>query len=851
MLHSPVQAIGAAGGSGAEYQTVQAAIDAEQDAVIAGLVPQAGTGAGVFVGAAGVGLSVVDDFYVGYYLVNSDLTPSNGLVARASRVTAYVAATRTFTLSDPWDFSAESTCDLILPAKVTVFKDATEDLVVTKNLELNGAGHNLEGRIDQTGGTLLAVRALGVRAGVQKTNYGRLELENCEVWRRGATLYTVLLTSGSNLGRMVAKNCTFHGRVAGRRGFIGWEISGCQNRGLNDGVQGVPYALVESVAGAAIVVSAVDVELSGAFSGAVLYSENSITGAGAFISVQGAIEASEDFYGINMQNRRFALGRAVGAAILTPAFTSGSINLRAGILQSQPFTLAAETLATAGFPFTLSILAVQDFTGTANLDLNMTNGQCLLESDSACFVSLVTTEGTVACSGAVTLRSSGSNVFPNVRSARGNVAMVCLAVDTGAAGVVTNSMIVGIYGALAARGFHVAASQTGGGAATISGGWVAEFCPNARPFALDSGLVAVSAGTFTHSGSCTGTGVGNCIISASLTGSTITLSGNVQMFFSAVGGTVQYRMSGAGGTLNITSSLQDYVGGRRTTFELAGSTGAGATVANTGAAITIDGAISTATAAWVNATTATSTARVTGTVTFRNCSFAGAHIALNATAVGGVAAGPSSLVYENCVFESSFTDQTGAGTLTWAAAALIVRNCSFVGTFTYNGTSFATVQGFDTIFSGPLVGGGARPATLQFFHCTFLSSYLSLLPDIVETYFELPSAAALVRGQLVEIRATQIAGDQTAIGMLAGVNLNALGGAGGATIVVTKGRVFVNCAAGVADGAFLVVDAAGTPTQAVTAANLAALVLGQTVGQALEAVGATVANQAYSEVNVR
>ena len=215
-----------------------------------------------------------------------------------------------------------------------------------------------------------------------------------------------------------------------------------------------------------------------------------------------------------------------------------------------------------------------------------------------------------------------------------------------------------------------------------------------------------------------------------------------------------------------------------------------------------------------------------------------------------MAEGPSSLIFEGCNFESSLTDRTGAGTITWAAATLLFRNCHVEGLFTVTGTSFTTLQAFETEFKGGVTATGTRPTTYQFFRCSFgAAAYDSLKPDVVETWFVLPSAAALTRGQLVELAGATVA-NQGAVAVNAGVVLNAVAGAAVQTIVVTKGRIFVDVAAGVVAGDALKVDVA-VPTQAITAANAAALVLGQTIGAALEATGATVAGEAYSEVNIR
>jgi hypothetical protein len=249
------------------------------------------------------------------------------------------------------------------------------------------------------------------------------------------------------------------------------------------------------------------------------------------------------------------------------------------------------------------------------------------------------------------------------------------------------------------------------------------------------------------------------------------------------------------------------------------------------------------------------TAALTGIVRFRNLLLEAGTNVLNAIA-GTTVSGPSSLTFENCIFNGAVVDATGAGTLTWAAATWRYKECHLDALFTFSGTRFSVMEHFNTVLNGDTVNKaitatGTRPATYRMWKCTFSGGlYDDLKPEVINASHSIAGAAAFTRGQLVRIDATPNAAAQTAGTINAGAVLADTAGAGVDVTIVTDGRVFVDVAAGVVAGDGLKVDAAGTPTQAITSA-LGALVLGQTVGTALEATGATNAGEAYSEVHTR
>ena len=230
-------------------------------------------------------------------------------------------------------------------------------------------------------------------------------------------------------------------------------------------------------------------------------------------------------------------------------------------------------------------------------------------------------------------------------------------------------------------------------------------------------------------------------------------------------------------------------------------------------------------------------------------------ILVNSVVVGSSVTGPASITFSQTVFRSSLTDATGAGTITWAGSSMSFKDCTLDGLFTFVGTRFSTVEGIETFFNG-ISGGksvsasGTRPATYRFWACGFKAGYMDLLPEVLRDWIVLPADVGLSAGNLVSINATNEVIAQTMTGILEGVLLGTVLAADPA-VVVRDGELFVDAAATVDNGDYMIVDAAGTPTQGLDVTLASALVLGQTVGRALEDDGITVAGKAYTSVHVR
>lgn len=94
------------GRDGVGYLSIAAAIAGQVEDTVA-FLPQPGTTSNVLVGTAA--LSAVDDFYKDYYAVYTGLSPFEGQVLRAYRVSKYIGATRTATLDGPFPLSAVTT----------------------------------------------------------------------------------------------------------------------------------------------------------------------------------------------------------------------------------------------------------------------------------------------------------------------------------------------------------------------------------------------------------------------------------------------------------------------------------------------------------------------------------------------------------------------------------------------------------------------------------------------------------------------------------------------------------------------------------------------------------------------
>jgi len=781
------------GGSGIRYQTVAAAQAVEAESVTVD-VTGAGTTAGVVVGTGA--LSAVDDFYKDFWLVLTDPTPGDGLVCRYARVSAYVGATKTFTIDQPWDFGVGETYEIISPIRITLTRDVTEDVTFTKNVELDLAGHRLRGRVDQTAGSFCWIRGGGgyVTNGVEKTNIGVLWIEDCSVSRRDATIYAVRLTSGSDLGRCELVNSRLEGVVSSRRGRMGWRIVDCLNSGITDSSGGVPYRLVESVAGVAVVVTQFDAEIDSELSGAFFYSENSLTGGGAYISIQAAIRPQEDFFGIGTYSRRLAICRGVGAATLTLTMTTGAIN----ITDTQSMERGGTGSQIRSFAFG----AVQDFTGTFSFLMSAPGTSVNLASMTLGSSAALLVEGTVNMTGTATV---GGTTGKRLELSGGTFAFVSLdgPITTGSATV--SGTFWSTRGAASFNAITFLVSQTvGAPAVTVSiTQLINGFTYNAFAFAAG---ITVSVGTYTLSGAMAlnvGPNATTFNLSSAVTGGTWTVSGAIEYFDrNQFQSGSFFSHAGTGGTMTVSNTVVLNQDGR------ASLTVALVRVTSTG---TIN--VTSATILWRHYNfnvadiflvdvTAAGVGSVTGAVTLEDCLFQNTATALSAAA-GGTATGPSSLTFENCIFRSSFTDAAGAGVITWAAATLLFRNIHVEGLFTFVGTRFSVVQAFETVFNGNSANlaisfSGVRPATYEFWGCRFPSgrpfstpAAAGGQPDIMDDWVVLPNGPAGVptaktAGQLVFF---DTAGDAiTPAGgeSIEGVVLRAVGAVAGTPVIAVR-----------------------------------------------------------------
>lgn len=833
------------GGSGTQYLTIADAILGETETRVAGVVPQAGTGPGVLVGPGT--LSAVDDFYKDWIVENTDTTPTNGLVSQWARVASYVGATRTMTLDKPWDFSTESTFLLVDPVRLTLKQDITEDVIVNKCAIMDLGGNRVKGKIDVTASEFCWVRGANgfVTNGIQKADFGLLKVDKATVSRRDATIYALLMTNGSDLGRCELTDCEFMGRVAGRRGYSGWIIQNCRNYGVPATTISYPYALVESIAGVAIVLTALDVALDSQFSGSVVYSENSITGATGYVSILGSLRSPPDSINTNDGSRRIAFFSAIGGATLNVTLTSGRV------LISPADVNASAELVSTGVIEQLCFLEAINFTGTCSVTMSTGgNVRCIVPNVSN--GAAVEIAGTATMSGSVTL--AGTDTLNFSCGLGGGVIM--LRMDSAVTGSITISGgAVTMLGGSTALVVFAGNINAGAPTITISKGFTAQYGSTAFRYFI-YGAISITLGTFQFSGGIFQPG---CVFTANtitlgtaVSGGTWTVSGTIGITSLINGGVAQIfcEHQGTGGTITISNSVS-FIGLNSGWGTIAQATGAGSTISITSTTVDLRG-FTVSNTSIVRAVTATSSASVTGAITFMYCTIGSGFNFLVATAVGGVAAGPSSLLFDHCSFGGTVTSESGSGTITWAAAALRFRHCHIEGLFTIVLTRFTTVEAFFTRFSGnssnkSITASGTRPTTFRYWKCSFAARYDDIQPEVLDVYDILPAQAALAQGQPVKVNAANQYQVCVAASVVDGIALAAAGGAGTIIIAIRQGRAYVTCKAATANGDNLVLDIV-TPTQA----NLAAAaVVGQEIGTALEAVGAVVAGKCYSAINVR
>jgi hypothetical protein len=823
------------GRSGAVYASIALAIAGEVATEVSGNVPQAGTVAGSLVGPGT--LSAVDGFYKDWWIVNTSAAPSSGLAYQYARVSDYVGATRTFTLDKPWNFSAEATFSVIQEAGAVLKQDDTEDIIINKPFALDLAGNRLKGKIDVTAANFAWIRGGGgyVTNGIQKTDLGVLKVNDCSVSRRDTTIYAVLLTEAVNLGRCELTNCEFMGRVAGRRGIVGWSIYYCRNKGLNDSAGDIPYTLVESVGAVAVVASQFDCQITSEFSGACFYSENSITGPALYMSLYATLWPEKDYAGIpTVSPGSFAIAQALTTATLTFTTTgTGAVEIE------RPNHYQSTSAANAVRAF--SVLSVKNFTGTANIAFSHSGVFNLLVGNGN-DISFVLIEGASNMTGSVTL---GGTILKHLNTLNPTVRLLQV-----------NSVI---------NGGSVTIS---GGAITVVGGEVNVCNINA----FDVGATVTISVTlnfrscifvnilsmFGGTGTYTISGAGfmeNCGLSALgqifSSGGTATISNNWNLIChpSASQNTFFVALhSGTGGTLTVSGTVVarlDGYGG----IQLSNA-GVGTTAIASGP-ITITGLRNDLSAGNIAiATGAAASAQTTGAVIISLCVFTNSFQALNSSA-GASVSGPTSLIFESCTFENTLITETGGATFVWVGATLLFKGCHVEGLFTIVLTRFTTVQAFHTHFNGAsgnksISASGTRPTTYRYWVCSFAQRYDDILPEILNTYDVLPAQAALVQGQPVKVNTANQYQVCVAASIVDGVLLAAAGAAGTFAVVVRQGRVFVAANAGVANGDNLALDLV-TPAQA----NTSPFTPGQNIGTALEAAGTTIAGKAYAAVSVR
>jgi hypothetical protein len=846
------------GGSGAQYATVAAAQAIEVETVIAGIAAGAGTAPGIFRSAA-IPVQPVN-FYKDFYVVVVTAVPGNGLVCRHERISAYDGIDQ-LTLDGPWDLTGQ-TIDIVSPIRLALLADIQEDITFTKNVEFDLGGHRVKGFVDQAGGDLCWIRGGGwITDGVQKTNIGVLQIDGAEVSRRGSTIYAVLMTNGSNLGRTILTGCHFDGVVAGRRGRAGWEVSGCRNNGIAEANRNIPYRFFESVAGVAVVVTQADWTVEGEWSGAVFYSENSLTGGAAFVNGQINAKTPKMLTATVMsQQPVFAyLYCGVGAATLTMTWlTNGKSTMT---VVGNDFVAGTLTFVPDGNVGLCGMGLFIDFTGTFSVDFG--GGGSVNRPVS--FVGVgshlvgIHVRGTATMSGTITT-SNGAFYYSATSF---NYARVFL--EATISGTITDGCDALVHDVR--RYIQIVNTAVQGNPSTVSL-TARTIAQNIFAYTTFDMIGATSAGTWAVSGQIEihslstlqtvtngGTSLGFATLSSVVSGGTFTVSGLVGIFMAAgdVITTTSFFFAthlGTGGTLTLSAIIR-IVGGLCGEFRLIDVTGAGASVTVSGAVTLRQFKMISGPTNYIRSVNATSTAIGSGAQTFEVCEWDAAFTFINL--LNGALTGPTSVTFETCVFKAALSmESVTAGVLTWTSATVRFRNSHVEGTFSFSGNRFATVECFDSFFNGTtgdesVNPTATRPALYRYWNCKFRAEHLDLEPDILDDWISVNvGGPALVKGQLATIGAAGTAVDPAAASVVEGVVMDAAGG-GGFAILVRRGVIpvlsQVGGATGVSPGDNTGLDT-GTPIQQ----EDTAAVVGQRIGRAL---GAPAAGLAYTIVDLR
>lgn len=843
-----------AGGSGRLYYTINDAQIQEQQAFSFADTTQAGTTDGVIFGSAGV-LPAADDALNGAIVVLTAAVPGNGIAAVYARVVDYIGATRKMILDTPVNFGLTKTFVVFMPILITVDGPLTEDVTFSgKNVILNLGGNVLTGQVNIAQGNFIQIMNGTITKGIQDTRsvVGALRLDNMIVEPRDANGYALKKTNASNIGSIEAYDCDFRGIVAGQQGICRWVIHNCVNIGFNDADGNYPYRLLEADA-IALTFSNVSVNILGDFGGAIFFAKGTGSIASAapnFLSLFANINGiNGDVSGVNASPRHFSMLSVIGAGVATVNVTAGQIAISGTIPNNGNGTDTALNV------LDFALLRGKDLTGSGTLTLAPTPFISLDLSNFYAMSSMVTVEGTANMTGTLTLNGATRRT---IMATQQKVAIVLVrgAITTGSVSVSSGGYSV--RGARYLAPIYFAHDETASTPAiTISSDIDGTEIGEHNPFGFDSVVASISVGTWTVSGHCFITGCGHyeCFVSSVVSGGTWVMSGNVALTMTGDGSDIINICThgGSGGTLTVAGEFRAS-GGIASAFRHSRASVSGGTANRTGKTYLSNMEIVNAFTAVLSVAGATCDG--SGEIHLRCCQFRQANaISCTIVTAGGTSVGPAFVAMDYCLFELGVVTSDGAGTLTWANAQWAMSHSSIFGLFTIVGDPFlAMTFWFDTFWGDTndfsIAFSGARPTFYRFWKCNFGARNDGGLPEIIDDYVEVPNDAnAKTRGELQVVDASGQAVDP------AGASTDALEGvvlgdvaasAGDAVRLVRRGKIFVDVDAGVAAGDNLVEDFLGTPTQAKAGTS----VVGQRVGRALEAAGATNTGEAYSIVNL-
>lgn len=781
---------------------------------------------------------------VGDYVVDADATPGTGLVYRFGKILTIVGNVITF--DAPWNFGAAETLAYRSPQVGTLVRPQTENVTFTNPVIFNGGTNQLTGTLDVTAGVFTKVTDLSITNGVTFTSAGVFILEKCDIDARAGTIYSYIMTSGSNLGRTIMFNCQLYGVVAGRRGYGGWEIDDCRNNGIAETDQNCPWRPFEALA--ALTLSDVDIFVTGEYAGCIVYSSHATGATGTptwNVEINGV--KPKTLATINNPIQQPTCFGAVwvngaGVANLTPA--AGGHQKVQYANHDNPFTASIPTS-------TVSQIRTVNMTGSCAFSFaNMSPVFLLIGNINS---SDIVVTGSSANTGNITI-TGGFGSFEGNGFAYQQVRFDLVDYQ----GTLADGNAPFLYGCNSAARILFNSCAIGGTPPTVTlSGAISSIHMGTFQCIATGGSPTVSAGTFTISGAHTMAGcntVSFISVGAFCSGGTWAWSGTIAIQYSGNAPTTGVSLiviSATGGTFTVSSSTVYVAGFNCGGFTLASCLGAGATVAVTAATVRVRGFKMTAAVSLIVSNTATSTTSCTGAIQFEYCSFGGATIFMNATTAGGSVTGSTSVVFYNCNFESTFADRNAIGTVTLATANWQFNTCTFTGLFTATGTSFTTLYWFTCTFKAspiPITISGTRPTNLTAFKCQGLSDLwlTTNTLEVVDEYFALNTAVGVTQGDLITM-GIGIGKWETCTAntdIVEGIALTTVAAAG-QCIGVVRGRIFVRADASVLAKDYCIQDPAA-PHRAI----LGAPTPGKGSIRAFENAGATIAGKAYSSVGV-